>query len=113
MVRMALGVRHIFLISSLAFVLAVSSCSTTRSLQEGEYRLAKNTVNVTNGKNADTKDVQSYIKQKPNPSLVFGWNPFLVIYNWAGRYDNNFLDRFCHKSVLLPWSMTPPSLTNR
>ncbi len=110
MVRMALGVRHIFLISSLAFVLAVSSCSTTRSLQEGEYRLAKNTVNVTNGKNADTKDVQSYIKQKPNPSLVFGWNPFLVIYNWAGRYDNNFLDRFCHKIGTPPVVYDPTQL---
>ena len=79
------------------FLCMLASCSTTRSLQEGEYRLAKNTVNVTNGKNSDAKDVQSYIKQKPNPSFAFGWNPFLVVYNWAGRYDNNFLDRLCHK----------------
>lgn len=79
------------------FLCALASCSTTRSLQEGEYRLAKNKVVVTSEKGFNATNLDSYIKQKPNSSLAFGWNPFLIVYNWAGRHDNNFLDRLCHK----------------
>ena len=68
-------------------ILAISafavSCSTTRVLQDDEYRLAGNKVKVTNDRRYNTASITPYIKQKSNSSLLFGWNPFLSVYNWA------------------------------
>ena len=59
------------------------SCSTTRVLQEDQYRLAGNHIKVLNDKKFNTGSLTPYLKQKPNPSIVFGWNPFLSVYNWS------------------------------
>ena len=59
------------------------SCSTTRVLQEDQYRLAGNQIKVLNDKKFNTGSLTPYLKQKPNPSIVFGWNPFLSVYNWS------------------------------
>lgn len=72
--------RHIGLVI-LAAVLA--SCSTTRVLQDNEYRLAKNKIEITNDKHFNPNSLNPYIQQKPNPSIIFGWNPFLSVYNWS------------------------------
>lgn len=72
--------RHIGLI----ILAAVSaSCSTTRVLQDNEYRLAKNKIEITNDKHFNPNSLNPYIQQKPNPSIIFGWNPFLSVYNWS------------------------------
>ena len=42
----------------------VCSCSTTRVLEEGQYRLAKNEVEITNDRKFNPKEVEKYIKQK-------------------------------------------------
>lgn len=81
----------------LAACLLAASCSTTRSLREGEYRLAKNEVNITNDKKFNPRSLQSYVKQKPNSSIIFGWNPLLVVYNWAGRDESKGINKFIHK----------------
>ena len=68
-----------------AFLIAASgllSCSTTRVLQDDEYRLAKNNIEVKNDKHFNTNQLQAYLKQKPNTYFIFGWNPFLNVYNW-------------------------------
>ena len=69
--------KRLFLIASV--LLAAVSCSTTRVLQDGEYRLAKNTVNVVNDKKFNAGNIEPYIKQKPNSYFIFGWNPFLNV----------------------------------
>ena len=61
---------------------ALLSCSTTRVLQDNEYRLAKNTIKVENDRKFNTEQLQPYLKQKPNAYFIFGWNPFLNVYNW-------------------------------
>ncbi len=66
----------------LAVLMLAVSCSTTRVIPEGEYRLAKNSIEITNSKKFDPSSLNQYIKQQPNSSL-FGWNPFMSIYNWA------------------------------
>lgn len=72
--------RHI----GLVILAAVSaSCSTTRVLQDNEYRLAKNKIEITNDKHFNPNSLNPYIQQKPNPSIIFGWNPFLSVYNWS------------------------------
>lgn len=71
----------------MAFVcaaLAAISCSTTRVLREGEYRLAGNRIEITNDKRFNANELNPYLRQKPNSSVIFGWSPFLYVYNWGG-----------------------------
>ena len=82
--------------------LFAASCSTTRVLSDGEYRLARNKVEITNGDDFNPKEVEKYIKQKSNTYLIFGWNPFLSIYNWSGRNEDNKMDRFLRKIGVPP-----------
>lgn len=83
------------LMATLATAAALSfSCSTTRVLEEGQYRLASNKVEVIGDNKFNTKKVESYIKQKPNSYIIFGWNPFLNLYNWSGRNPDKAINRF-------------------
>lgn len=69
-------------ISLLFAAVLVCACSTTKVLRPGEYRLAKNTVNILDKKSGVTSsDVSSYVRQKANSYLIFGWSPSLNIYN--------------------------------
>ena len=67
----------------LPVILAAVSCSTTRVLQDGEYRLAKNKLEVTNDRKFNPGQIEPYLKQRPNSYFIFGWNPFLNVYNWS------------------------------
>ena len=91
------------------------SCSTTRVLQEGEYRLAKNKIEVMNDKKFNTNDIEPYIKQSPNSYFMFGWNPFLNIYNMANGKGKGW-DRFVKKIGVAPVVYNPDlvssSITN-
>ena len=82
---------HIFLVFLLSLLLF--SCSTTRVLDDGQYRLTKNKVNVTGGdKSFNPGELNSYIKQKPG-----SWNPLLCVYNWSGKKNNTLMDKFFRK----------------
>ena len=70
------GIVHIFAIFLMASLLF--SCSTTRVLQDGQYRLTKNEIKVSNSKSFNTGLVQSYVRQKPG-----SWSPLLCVYNWG------------------------------
>lgn len=85
--------RHICLFMLAA---ALTSCSTTRVLKNDEYRLTRNKIEVTNDKRFNTGSLAPYIQQKPNPSIIFGWNPFLSIYNWSNG-NGKFWDKLVHK----------------
>ena len=63
-------------------VIGMVSCSTTRVLQDDQFRLAKNRIRIENDRKFNPNVLQPYIKQKPNSYFIFGWNPFLSIYNW-------------------------------
>ena len=80
----------------------VCSCSTTRVLEEGQYRLAKNEVEITNDRKFNPKEVEKYIQQKSNTYLVFGWNPFLNVYNWSGRDTSKFSNKLIRKIGVAP-----------
>jgi len=72
---------------------AAASCSTTRSLRVGEYRLARNIIEVDNP-SFNSSSLNSYIRQKPNNSIIFDWNPLLSIYNWSGQKDTGLAGFF-------------------
>ena len=84
-----------------ACAICMLSCSTTRVLQDGEFRLAKNKVEVTNDKSFNTGQIEPYLKQKPNSYFIFGWNPFLNIYNWSNGKGKGW-DRFVQKIGVAP-----------
>lgn len=74
------GLRCIFIMVLAA--MSVISCSTTRVLQDDQFRLAKNKIKIENDRKFNPNLLQPYLKQKPNSYFIFGWNPFLNVYNW-------------------------------
>ena len=75
--------RAVHILLACIALIAAFSCSTTRVLQDGDYRLARNKVYITNDKEFSPNTLEPYLKQKPNPALLLGWNPFLYVYNWS------------------------------
>lgn len=59
------------------------SCSTTRVLSEGQFRLASNEVILEPKEELSASSLMPYIRQQANSYWLFGWNPFLNIYNWS------------------------------
>ena len=92
-------VLRIFLFASI--ILAALSCSTTRVLEDGQYRLAKNKITIENSKTFNPTVLEPYLKQKPNSYFIFGWNPFLNLYNWSNGKGGAW-DRFVQKLGVAP-----------
>ena len=100
---------RIFL-SAFAF-LAALSCSTTRVLEDGQYRLAKNKIKIENSKTFNSSLLDPYLKQKPNSYFIFGWNPFLNIYNWQNGKGKGW-DKFVQKIGVAPVVYDPDMVDN-
>ncbi|MCQ2177022.1 MAG: BamA/TamA family outer membrane protein [Bacteroidales bacterium] len=99
-----------------ALLLLVTACSTTKVLQEGEYRLVSNKVTFTSGTELGTSDISPYIKQQmPGTFYIFGWNPFINVYNWSNGSGSLF-DRMWRKigqaPVVFNKSLVEPSCDN-
>lgn len=88
-------------ISAFLCLMTAASCSTTKVLQDGEYRLAKNKIVVEGDKSFNTGKLDPYIKQKANTYFIFGWNPFLNIYNWSNGKGKGW-DKFVQKIGVAP-----------
>ncbi len=96
---MKIGVRIIFM----ALVgVVVASCSTTRALQEGEYRLRKNRIEVQNDRKFNSNQLNKYLKQNEN----LGWSPFLYVYNWTNGKGKGW-DKFVQKLGKAPVVYNP------
>lgn len=65
-------------IAFLILIAVMSSCSTTRILHDGEYRLRRNKIEITNDKEFNSNILTPYLKQKSS-----GWTPFMAVYNWT------------------------------
>lgn len=59
-------------------LLAICACSTTKVLDEGQYRLAGNRVKIE-GRELKSSDIEPYIRQKAS------WSPLLYVYNWSRK----------------------------
>lgn len=95
---------HIVLLIPVA--VSLFSCSTTRVLEDGQYRLTKNYIEVTNDKSFKTKNIQSYIKQRPE-----AWNPLLCVYNW-GKNGEKGLGKLFRKIGQAPVVYSPDMLNS-
>jgi len=84
-------------LSVVLFILFLAvSCSTVKVIPDGEYRLRKNKITVANSTKIKEAELLPYVRQKPNSEFLFGWNPFLSIYNWSNGKGNGW-DRFVSK----------------
>lgn len=86
------------------------SCSTTRVLEDGEFRLAKNEVKINGDKSFNAKEVDKYIQQKANSYIIFGWNPFLNFYNLSGRDTSKFINKVIRKIGVAPVVYESPTV---
>lgn len=91
--------------------LLACSCSTTRVLQDGEFRLASNRITVTNDKEFNTGQIEPYLKQKPNSYFIFKWNPFLNVYNWSNGKGGAW-DKFVQKIGVAPVVYDPEMVSS-
>ncbi|MBP9997877.1 MAG: BamA/TamA family outer membrane protein [Bacteroidales bacterium] len=94
-----------------AAALFATSCSTTRVLPEGKYRLASNKVQFTEKSDLKSSDVTSYIRQKSNSSFLFGWNPFLYVYNWQNGSGKG-MDKVWEKIGTAPVEFSQEAMIN-
>ncbi len=89
----------------------ISSCSTTRVLQDGEYRLTKNRIRIENDREFNPNQLNKYLKQ--NESL--GWSPFLYVYNWSngkGKGWDKFVQKIGKAPVVYDPDMVESSIEN-
>lgn len=96
------------ILSFLAATALLLSCSTTRVLQDGEYRLRKNKIEVTNDKSFNTGTLAPYLKQKSS-----GWTPFMAVYNWTngkGKLWDKLVEKIGVAPVVYDASMVDESV---
>ncbi|MCR4859751.1 MAG: BamA/TamA family outer membrane protein [Bacteroidales bacterium] len=96
-------------------LLLVISCSTTKLLPEGKYRLASNKVEFAGKEKLPGAEVNQYIRQQPNTYILFGWNPFLYVYNWSngsGQGINKFWEKVGVAPVVFDPALMESSRTN-
>lgn len=93
--------RFLLYISALMLMALSISCSTTRALQDGEFRLAKNKVEILNDKEFNPNSLTPYIKQKHR-----GWTPMQYVYNWTTGKGKGW-DRFVQKIGAAPVVYNP------
>jgi len=88
----------------------ISSCSTTRALQDGEFRLAKNKIEIIGTKDFNPNILSPYLKQKH-----LGWNPFQYVYNWTngkGKGWDKFVKRIGVAPIVYNADMVDSSIEN-
>lgn len=85
----------------IAAMIITLSCSTTRVLQDGEYRLARNRIEVVNEDDFNSNSLSPYLKQKHK-----GWSPFLNVYNWSNGKGKGW-DKFVQKIGVAPIKYEP------
>ncbi|MDR1201510.1 MAG: BamA/TamA family outer membrane protein [Tannerellaceae bacterium] len=84
------GILRLFHI--ICFVWALTSCSSTKFVMEGEYLLDKVEIKTDN-KQYKSSELKPYLRQQPN-FKVFGlmkWQ--LFVYGWSGRDENKWINK--------------------
>ncbi len=91
-----MSLRPSALIWAILALVGAASCSTTRVLSEDQEWLAKNKIVVREDKTYNGRVLLPYLKQKENNSFLFGWKPFLYVYNWQDGKGKGW-DQFVKK----------------
>ena len=86
-------------------VLLVCACSATRVLEDGQYRLRRNVVTVSEGGDFNAGQLDAYIKQKPEYSI------FTYVYNWS-RKENSLWHKLGTPPVVYDPDLVDASAAN-
>ncbi len=90
----------------IAFMLIQSGCNPTRYVPSGNYLLDKNKIEINN-KNVSVKDLQGYVRQKPNKRIL-GMRFHLFLYDLSNinktRWPHAWLRRIGEEPVILDTS---------
>ena len=95
-------------------LVGLTSCSTTKLVPEGSYRLHSNKV-VFEGEKISANEVTPYIRQQARRGLLFGWSPGMSIYNWSdgsGQGINKFWETVGTAPVVFDPAQVPSSCAN-
>ena len=95
-------------------LLTVISCSTTKLIPEGSYRLVANKV-AFKGEKLPANEVSPYIRQQAKKGILFGWSPGLSIYNWSdgsGQGINKFWETVGTAPVVFDSTSVQSSCSN-
>ena len=82
-------------------ILILASCSTTRVLQEGQYRLKENRISIVNDPDFKVSQLSQYVRQQADP-----WSPGLLVYNLSSGKGGLF-DRLFEKLGRAPVVFNP------
>ena len=92
-------------LSAVLALLLIFSCSTTRVLQDGQYRLKRNTIVIANNTEFNAGQLDAYIKQKPDRSL------FTYVYNWSLK-ENSIWHKLGTPPVVYDPELVDASVSN-
>lgn len=108
--------RRIFILAgSIVGMFCISACSATKFVPEGEYLLDKNVIEVSPKKPVSAASLTSFLRQKPNTTIIFGWKSFLNLYSLSSFNDNGwsrFFQRIGEAPVIFDSVLVERSNTN-
>ncbi|MGL4993574.1 MAG: BamA/TamA family outer membrane protein [Bacteroidales bacterium] len=90
----------------LAILLILSSCSTVKFVNEGQYLLDKVELK-SDTKRLKPADLEAYIRQKPNLRVFGLYSMQLQIYNLSGRDSSKRINKFIRKVGEAPVIYSP------
>ncbi len=73
--------------------LLLPGCSSVKNMPPGAYRLNVNKIEVKGDKNLKAKELEPYLRQRPNKTILFGIRFHLGMYNAAPDCDSCWLGR--------------------
>ena len=74
---------YIYIVIALIVTISLNSCSTVKVIPEGESMLKENRIKLLNRSRVRSGELLALVRQQPNSSIVLGWKPSVVIYNWT------------------------------
>ncbi len=79
------------------FLVALTACSSTKFVPEGQHLVDKVTINVIDNPSIDKKEMRNYLRQTQNHEILGGWKFQLGIYNMSGRDSSKWYNRWVRK----------------
>lgn len=88
--------RYIYSIICMFFILILAGCKSTKYVPEGEYLLNKVAIK-SDVPDVKKEELQSYLRQTPNASVLGFWKLQLGVYNLSGKDTTKWINRMLRK----------------
>ena len=88
--------RYIYSTLCMLFILILAGCKSTKYVPEGEYLLNKVAIK-SDVPDVKKEELQSYLRQTPNASVLGFWKLQLGVYNLSGKDTTKWINRMLRK----------------